>query len=248
MTRQTGSTTEPTFRPVDPPRWPRRLGAEFLGTFALVFVAAGGDTMATLAGGQIGEAARAVAPALMVMALIYAIGDASGAHFNPAVTLAFTLKGLFPPAWLGQYWAAQVVGAIAAAGVLRVMFGDAMRAGVTTPHVAAGTAVGLEAILTFFLVTVVLGTADRYRIVGADAALAVGGTIALCGLIALPISGASMNPARSIGPALVAGDLTDLWIYLVGPATGALVGVVVVRFLHGSRRPDAKATEAAQGD
>ncbi|HEV7603340.1 MAG TPA: aquaporin [Candidatus Limnocylindrales bacterium] len=229
------------------PHWSRRLGAEAFGTFALVFVAVGGDAMAVVSGGEISAAARAVAPGLMVAALIYSIGDVSGAHLNPVVTLAFSLKRLVPIRWLAGYWAAQLVGAVLAAAVVRALFGDAVRAGLSTPHVAGETAVVLEAILTWLLVTVILGTADRSRIVGPDAALAVGATIILCGLIALPLEGASMNPARSLGPALVTGTLGDAWIYLVGPAVGACLAVVVTRFLHGPTERDEKAAEAAQG-
>jgi aquaporin Z len=228
--------------------WPRRLAAEAFGTFALVFVAVGGDAMAVVSAGEVSVAARAVAPALMVAALIWAIGDASGAHFNPVVSLAFSLKRLFPARWLVPYWAAQVGGALGAALVVRWLFGDAVRAGVSTPHIASGTAVALEAVLTWLLVTVILGTADRSRIVGPDAALAVGATIALCGLIALPVEGASMNPARSLGPAVIAGELGDVWIYILGPAIGACLAVLLTRFLHGGSERDAKATEAAQGE
>ncbi|MEA2621033.1 MAG: aquaporin [Chloroflexota bacterium] len=229
------------------PGWPRRLTAEAFGTFALVFVAVGGDAMNTVSGGQVSVAARAVAPALMVAALIYAMGDVSGAHLNPVVSLAFTLKRLFPVRWLIPYWASQFVGAVAASLVVGWLFGDAVRAGVSTPHVPDATAVVLEIVLTWLLVTVIQGTADRHRIVGPDAAIAVGATIALCGLIALPIDGASMNPARSFGPALVAGDLSRFWIYLVGPIVGAALAVLLTRFLHGPTEIDAKAAEAAQG-
>ena len=229
------------------PAWPRRLAAETFGTFALVFVAVGGDAMAVVSGGLVSVAARAVAPGLMVAALIYAIGDASGAHLNPVVSLAFSLKRLFPVRWLLPYWASQLAGAIAAALAVGWLFGDAVRAGVSTPHVADGTAVALETVLTLLLLTVILGTADRYRVVGPDAALAVGATIALCGLIALPIDGASMNPARSLGPALVTGDLGDVWIYVVGPATGAALAVLLTRVVHGSTAADPKAVDAAQG-
>jgi aquaporin Z len=227
--------------------WVRRLSAEGFGTFALVFVAAGADTMAAVSGGQIGVAARAVAPALMVAALIYAVSDESGAHFNPAVSLAFVLRRDFPAAWLAPYWVAQAAGAVIASAVLVVLFGDAAVAGVSTPHVAAETALAIEAILTLLLVTVVLGTADRARIVGPDAALAVGATIAACGLIALPIDGASMNPARSLGPAIVNGRLGDLWIYVAGPFLGASVAAVGVTLLRGPRAPDRRTSEAAQG-
>jgi MIP family channel proteins len=229
--------------------WPRRLTAETFGTFALVFVAVGADTMAAVSGGRVSEAARAVAPALMVAALIYAVGDVSGAHLNPVVSLAFALKRLVPVTWLVPYWAAQLAGAVLASVLVRALFGDAVRAGVSTPHVADGTAVTIEAVLTWLLVVVILGTADRHRIVGPNAALAVGATIALCGLIALPIEGASMNPARSAGPALVSGDLGNLWIYVVGPVIGASLAVVLMRFLHGrASDADDTAQEAARGE
>jgi len=231
-----------------PDDWARRLTAEAFGTFALVFVAVGADTMALVSGGRVSEAARAVAPALMVAALIYAIGDVSGAHLNPVVSLAFALKRLVPVTWLVPYWTAQLAGAVLACLLVRALFGDAVRAGVSTPHVPDGTAVAIEAVLTWLLVVVILGTADRHRIVGANAALAVGATIALCGLIALPIEGASMNPARSAGPALVSGDLANLWIYILGPVIGASLAVLLTRFLHG-RAPevDGTAEEAARG-
>jgi aquaporin Z len=227
--------------------WFRRLLSESFGTFALTFVAAGADTTATLSGGEIGAAARAVAPALLVMALIYALGDVSGAHFNPAVSLAFALRGLFPPSWLARYWGAQLAGALAAALVLRGLFGSAADAGVSAPHVASGVALAIEVILTGFLITMILGTADRHRVIGPNAALAVGGTIALCGLIALPIEGASMNPARSFGPAVAAMNLADLWIYWLGPAIGALLAVGLTRALHGPPPRDGDAADAAQG-
>jgi aquaporin Z len=236
----------PSERQPVPGDWPRRLAAEVFGTFALVFVAVGADAMSIVSGGRVSEAARAVAPALMVAALIYALGDVSGAHLNPVASLAFALKRLIPVGWLGPYWAAQLVGAILAAFVVRALFGDAVRAGVSTPHVADETALAIEAILTLLLVTVILGTADRHRIVGADAALAVGATIALAGLIALPVEGASMNPARSLGPALVTGDLGNVWIYVLGPVLGALLAVVLNRLLH-VRTDEAGAAEAARG-
>jgi MIP family channel proteins len=231
--------------PPDPP-WARRLAAELFGTYALVFAAAGGDVMAA-ASGEISPAARAVAPALMVAALVYAIGDVSGAHFNPTVTLAFVFKRLLPARWLAPYWLAQSAGALAAALALSAMFPGLLSAGVTRPHVAAPTALVVETTLTVFLVVVVLGTADRHRVVGANAALAVGATIALCGLIALPVEGASMNPARSLAPAIVSGDLADAWIYLVGPLAGAGIAAGIAWFLHGRTDSDRQAAEAARG-
>jgi aquaporin Z len=230
------------------PDWPRRLTAEAFGTFALVFAAAGADVAARISSNEVSAAARAVAPALMVAALIYSIGDRSGAHFNPVVTLAFGLKRLVPARWLPAYWLAQLVGAVVASLVLRGLFGDAIDAAVTHPQlIDAAGALAIEAILTLLLLSVILGTADRFRVVGPNAALAVGGTIALCGLVALPIEGASMNPARSLGPALVAGQLGDLPIYLLGPALGACAAVLLTRYLHGEKRSDADAEEAARG-
>jgi aquaporin Z len=203
--------------------------------------------MAEMTDGAVSVAARAAAPGLMVGALVYAIGNVSGAHFNPAVTFAFTIKGLLPGRWLPGYWVSQAVGAVAAALLLRTLFGDAVQAGVSTPHIEASIALVIEVVLTMLLVTVILGTADRARVVGPDAALAVAMTITLCGLIALPLEGASMNPARSLGPALVTGRLDDLWIYVVGPLLGATLAAGVVRLLHGGTKPDGKDREAAQG-
>jgi aquaporin Z len=226
----------------------KRLLAEAFGTMALVFVAVGGDAAGVVTGGEVGVAARAVAPALMVAALIYAIGDVSGAHFNPVVTAAFAVKRLFPVALAPVYWLAQAVGAIAGALIVRGLLADAVEAGVSTPHISSASALGFEAVLTLLLVTVILGTADRHRIVGTEAALAVGATIALCGLIALPLEGASMNPARSLGPAIVTGRFGDLWIYLVGPFLGAAVALAINAMLHGSSDRDPEARRAARGE
>jgi len=185
----------------------------------------------------------------VILALVYALGDVSGAHYNPVVSLAFAIRWLFPIAWLAPYWLAQLAGAVAGAATVRLLFGGAIAAGVSQSHlVSAPAAVAIETVLTCLLVAVILGTADRSRIVGPNAALAVGATIALCGLIATPIEGASMNPARSIGPALVAGRVEDLWIYLVGPITGSAVAVCLTQLPHGSPPADEKAVEAAQGE
>lgn len=226
----------------------RRLIAEAFGTMALVVVAVGADAAAVVTDGEVGFAARAVAPALLVAAMIYAIGDVSGAHFNPVVTAAFALKRLFPVRLVPLYWVAQALGGIAGALLVRALLGAAVEAGVSTPHVPAGSALGFEVVLTMLLVTVILGTADRHRIVGTEAALAVGATIALCGLVALPLEGASMNPARSLGPAIVTGRSADLWIYVVGPLVGAAAAVVLNAILHGSSGRDPEARRAAQGE
>ena len=180
------------------------------------------------------------------MALIYANGNASGAHFNPAVTIAFCLRGAFPW-WLAPaYVAVQCAGALLAALALCALLGPAGHLGATTPHFGVGPAFGMEVFLTWLLVTIILGTATRYQLIGADAALAAGGTIALCGLVGGPVSGASMNPARSLGPALVGGATEHLWIYLTAPVAGVLLavaGAAVVR-----RRKHPEESEAAGGD
>ncbi len=224
----------------------RRLLAELLGTFMLTLVAAGGPVMYAATSTTPSLAALVVAPALLVMALIYSLGPLSGAHFNPAVTLAFTLRGNFPPRRLPGYWLAQVVGAILAALLLRALFGDVGNLGATLPHRGTIAPLVMETVLTLLLITVILATATGHRSIGHNAALAVGGTIALDGLFAAPISGASMNPARSLGPALVGGRLDSLWIYVAGPALGAVLAVGLAWLLRGG--PSAAAKAAAQGD
>jgi aquaporin Z len=238
-------------RPPDPDREnphgeARRLLAELLGTFALTLVAAGGEVIARVSGGEVSSAAKVVAPGLTMMALIYAMGDVSGAHFNPGVTLAFAVRRAFPWSRLPGYWAAQLCGALIAAASLHVMFGDVAHLGASEPHAGVTTALGMEVLLTWLLVTVILGTATRYALIGADAALAVGATIALDGLFAGPISGASMNTARSLGPAIVAAHLTNAWIYVLGPFAGAVLAVGTTWLIHGSHR--AEEQEAASGD
>jgi aquaporin Z len=224
----------------------RRLFAELLGTFALTFVAAGGEVIAVISGGAVSPAARAVAPGLLVMAMIYTLGSQSGAHFNPVVTLAFTLRQDFPWRRVPGYWGAQIVGAVLAALLLRVLFGLVGHLGATLPRHGTIEAVVMEVVLTFLLVTVILGTATNHRLTGPNAAIAVGGTIALIGLFAAPISGASMNPFRSLAPALVSGQLADVWIYIVGPLAGALLAVIVAWLLRG--RTTQEAVETAKGD
>lgn len=227
---------------------PVRLVAEGLGAYVLTFVAAGADAAAQLTSGEVSPLARALAPGLVVMALIYAIGDRSGAHFNPVVTLAFTVRRLFPLPWLVPYWLAQLAGAVLAGVTLRILFGGAAEAGVSTPHLDIGVALVLEVILTVVLVSVILGTADRYEVVGPDAAIAVGATIALCGLVAGPLEGASMNPARSLGPAIATGQLGDAWLYVLGPVIGAAIAITLATFLHGPVSAAArKPREAARG-
>jgi aquaporin Z len=227
----------------------KRLVAELFGAFGLTAVAGLGDVAGYLTNDQVTPFARALAPGLFVMAFIYAIGDVSGLHINPAVTLGFTLKRLFPARWLPAYWIAQLAGAILAGLALVALFGqDAASHAVTEPHgIEPWVALCLEIFLSWALVSVILGTADRAHLVGPNAAIAVGATIALCGLIALPLEGASMNPARSTGPAIATLDFGSLWIYWVGPVVGALIAVVFMRFVHSERHDELQADEAARG-
>lgn len=224
----------------------RRLLAELLGTFALTLVAAGGPVIDAASGISVGLPALVVAPALLVMAMIYSLGPLSGAHFNPAVTLAFTLRQNFPWRRLPGYWLAQLLGAVLAALLLRGLFGPVGHLGATLPHHGSLAPLTMEALLTFLLITVILATATGHRSIGHNAALAVAATIALDGLFAAPISGASMNPARSFGPAVVGGYLDTYWIYVAGPGAGSLLAVGMAWLLRGG--PSPHAIEAAQGD
>lgn len=175
------------------------------------------------------------------------MGTVSGAHLNPAVTLGFALRGNFPWKRVPGYLAAQLAGGVAAAWLLRAMFSDIGHLGATLPGpgIGAGTAVLTEMVLTAGLVSVILGTASGARNVGSNAAIAVAGYIALAGLWAAPISGASMNPARSLGPVIVGGQWTDWWAYIVGPAAGAVIAVGFAQILRG--KATRSGDQAAQG-
>ena len=192
----------------------RRLFSEFLGTFLLVLVGAGGAVVDAASGGQIGRAAGVAAPGLLVMAVILFMGAVSGAHLNPAVTLAFAVRGDFPWRRVPGYIVIQLVASVAAVLVLRVTFGDIGGLGATLP--GAGftdvEAMVVELLLTVGLVSTILGTASTAQNIGPISALGVGGYIVLAGLWSSPVSGASMNPARSFGPALVTGDFSSYWV------------------------------------
>jgi aquaporin Z len=211
----------------------RRLFSELLGTFFLVLVAAGGAILH--ARGQISLAAAVVAPGLMVMAIILFMGAVSGAHLNPCVSLAFALRRDFPSHRLLGYIVVQLVGASLASLFLDAVFGNIHHLGATLPGsgYADWQALLVEVVLTVGLVSVVLGTASAAQNVGAIAAVGVGGYIALAGLWSAPVSGASMNPARSFGPALVSGDFSSYWLYLGGPIAGALIAVGCAWVLRG---------------
>jgi aquaporin Z len=213
----------------------RRLFSEAWGTFLLVVVAAGAVVIGARSGGQITLAMRVTAPGLMVMAIIYFMGAVGGAHLNPAVTLAFAARRNFPWRRVPGYLVAQLVGGVLAAALLRTLFGVSGALGATVPgvRVSAGMALTMEVLLTTGLVSVVLGTASGARNVGSNGALAIGGYIALAGLWAAPISGASMNPVRSLAPDVIRGDLGTSWIYVVGPPVGAAIAVLFEWILKG---------------
>lgn len=202
------------------------LVAEAIGTFTLVFAGCG-----AIAVGTLGPAGVAAAFGLAIMAMIYALGHISGAHFNPAVTAAFAVGRHFPLARVLPYWLAQILGAVAGAAILGATLGD-VPLGVTHPVGSDAQALVWEVVLTFFLMLVIVAVATDTRASGQAAAIAIGGTVALGALVGGPVSGASMNPARSLGPALVSGDLSDLWIYLVAPPVGAIAAALLYGYLR----------------
>jgi MIP family channel proteins len=210
------------------------LVAEAIGTFALVFAGCGAIVVDAKTG-ALGHLGVAFSFGLVIMVMIYALGHISGAHFNPAVTLAFALTRHFPWARAGAYWGAQLVGAIVAAALLRGSLGEHAHVGATLPSGSQGQAFLWELVLTFFLMFVIMAVATDSRAVGEAAAIAIGGTVGLDALFGGPISGASMNPARSIGPALVSGDLHALWLYIVAPAVGAALAGLTYQFVRGER-------------
>jgi aquaporin Z len=225
----------------------RRLFSEVWGTFLLVLVAAGGGVIAARTGSILSSGARAVAPGIMVMVIIYTMGAVSGAHLNPAVTLAFALRRHFPWRRVPGYLLAQLLGGVTAALFLRAMFGTSGELGATLPGVGIGAerALLMEILLTAVLVNVILGTASGARNIGTNGAIAVGGYIALAHILAAPVCGPSMNPVRSLAPDLVRGDFVTTWIYLVGPLVGAAIGVGFEWILKGP--PTTAGTIAAQG-
>jgi aquaporin Z len=227
----------------------RRLFSEVLGTFFLVLVAVGGGMVSARFGGNaVPYGAKVVAPALMVMAVILFMGTVSGAHLNPGVSIAFAARGDFPWKRVPAYIVAQLLGAILATLLLWALIGKQGSAGLTLPGhgISTTTALLWEMVLTTGLVSVILGTASGAQQVGPMAALGVGGYIALAGLWGSPVSGASMNSARSLGPALVLGDWTSWWAYLVGPVAGALIAVGIAYVLRG-RGGGRSGVSAAQG-
>jgi aquaporin NIP len=211
----------------------RRAAAEFLGTFALVFAGCGAVVTNATQDGALGLTGIAATFGLVVMAMIYATGHLSGAHINPAVTIAFTLTRHFPARDAMTYIAAQLVGALAAGLLLLAAWSTQPASlGATVPTVGAGTALLYEVMLTAILMFVIMAVATDTRAVGAGAAIAIGGTVVLDILVGGQLTGASLNPARSFGPALAAGQWQDFWIFVVGPILGAALGALAYQFIR----------------
>jgi aquaporin NIP len=209
----------------------RPLVAEAVGTFALVFAGAGAIVVDTRTH-ALGHVGVAITFGLVIMAMIYAVGHVSGAHFNPAVTFAFALTRHFPWTRAIAYWGAQVAGALLAACLIRASLGTEAHLGATLPSGSQGQSFVWELVLTFFLMFVIMAVATDTRAVGEAAAIAIGGTVGLDAMFGGPISGASMNPARSLGPALVGGNLQALWLYIVAPLAGAALGALTYQFVR----------------
>jgi aquaporin Z len=233
----------------DTSRWWRRIFAEVFGTFLLVIGGVGSHVAVSVTGLPISRAAAVTVPGLTVMAAILFMGKVGGAHLNPVVSVAFALRRDFPWARVPGYIVSQVSGGLLACVFLWAVFGRPGRFGATVPgpNVSDVQAMLIEVVLTLGLVSVILGTASSAQNVGALSAIAVGGYVALAGLWADPFSGASMNPARSLAPDLVRGDLSHTWLYIVGPLAGALLAVVFAFILRGPGG-DTGALRAAQGD
>jgi aquaporin Z len=233
----------------DPSQEWRRLFSELLGTFFLVLVACGGGVMGHAFPNTISRTAAVTAPALMVLAIILFMGKVSGAHLNPAVSIGFSLRGDFPWRRVPAYVAAQLIGASLAAWFVQSVVNASAAFGSNYPAsgYSSTSAFLMEAVLTLGLMSVILGTASGAQNLGVIGALGVSAYICLAGLWGSPISGASMNPARTFGPDLIGGNFTSYWVYVAGPLVGAGLAVIVAFVLRGPGG-DRAAAEAAQGD
>lgn len=205
--------------------------AELIGTFALIFCGTGAVIINEQTNGQVGHIGIAMTFGLIVTALIYAFGDKSGAHFNPAVTIAFSLANLFPAKKILPYIVSQIVGAFIASLLLKLLFPANLNLGATIPTGSHLQSFILEIVLTFILMLVILFTSQGSKETGTMAGLAIGGVVLLEAMFAGPISGASMNPVRSLSPAIVSGNIATLWIYLTAPVLGAALATLIWRYL-----------------
>jgi aquaporin Z len=248
MTHEPGVETPWQRRFDDPSREWRRLFSELFGTFLLVLAGAGAPVVNAFSHGAIGRGAAVTAPGLTVMAVILFMGAVSGAHLNPAVSIAFAARGDFPWRRVPGYILVQLVGATLAILFLDAIFGEVGRLGATVPGAGIddGQALLMELVLCAGLVSTILGTASRSQNVGPLSAVAVGGYIVLAGLWSSPVTGASMNPARSFAPDLVLGDFSRYWVYAVGPIAGGLIAVGIAFILRGPGG-DRQSSAAAQG-
>jgi aquaporin NIP len=238
-----------THPPAGAPGLGRRAGAEGLAAFALVFAGCGAAVANAEYDGALGTVGIGLVFGLIIMAMIYATGHLSGAHINPAVTIAFALTRHFPRTEAAAYITAQAAGAIVAALLLLAVWPDQpAELGATIPSVGVGSALVYEAVLTAFLMFVIMAVATDTRAVGAAAAIAIGGTVGLDAIFGGPVTGASMNPARSLGPALASGTWTDFWVYLAGPILGAAAGAFAYQAVRGHpRTPPADANPENDG-
>jgi aquaporin Z len=226
----------------------RRLTAEAIGTFALVFAGTGAIIVNDISGGTVSHVGIALTFGLVVMAMVYAIGDVSGAHINPAVTVAFWAARRFAGKRVAPWVLAQLFGAVVASGVLRVLFPGHDNLGATLPAGIWWQSLVLETLLTFLLMFVILNVATGAREKGVMAGAAIGSVVALAALFGGPVSGASMNPARSLGPALMSMQLQHLWIYLVGPVAGAVLAVPAFHAINETDGGPAEAECESDGD
>ncbi len=217
----------------------QKLAAEFLGTFGLVFAGTGAVIINDVSGGVITHVGIALTFGLIILTMIYTFGDISGAHFNPAVTLGFFISGRFPSRLVPFYVVAQVVGAIAASAILKFLFPQHPNLGATLPAGTEMQSFVLELLLTFFLMLVILNVFIRAKEKGITAGIVIGSVIGLEAMFAGPICGASMNPARSLAPALMSGNWQHLWLYLVAPIAGAALAVGAFRCV---RSPEVEQT------
>jgi MIP family channel proteins len=219
--------------------------AEVIGTFCLVFAGTGAMMTNQLSGGEVTTVGIGLTFGFIVAAMIYATGHLSGAHLNPSVTLAFALARHFSWRRVPLYAAAQIAGAIAASAVLRGLLGDVADMGATKPSIGDAQAWGLETLLTFILIFVIMAVATDVRAVGQAAALAIGATVGLEAIFAGPVTGASMNPARSLGPALIGNVWDSHWLYWLGPIAGACLAAVTYRWLRGENGASPGAAQPA---